>query len=60
MPQSDSETKQKPPTPRWVKIFAWIAIAAMAVLVILSMLSGTEHGPGLHGGGLDQVLVATC
>ncbi|MCW5877096.1 MAG: hypothetical protein KIS85_09505 [Anaerolineales bacterium] len=58
MPKSNTETKQKPATPRWVKIFAWIAIAAMAVLVILSMLSGTEHGPGLHGGGL--ILVAIC
>lgn len=34
-------------TPRWVKVFGIIAIV-LALLLVVSLLAGVEHGPGLH------------
>ena len=42
-----------PGTPRWVKVFGVVTIA-LAVLFIIVMVAGGEHGPGRHlspGGG---------
>jgi hypothetical protein len=36
-------------TPRWVKVFAVIAIVAVVLLLVL-LLSGRGHGPGRHLG----------
>ena len=36
-----------PGVPRWVKVFALIALAVLLVFVV-AMLLGGEHGPGLH------------
>jgi hypothetical protein len=40
-------------TPRWVKVFAIIAIV-VALLVVIVLLTGGGHGPGRHtpSGGL--------
>lgn len=41
---------QKPATPRWVKIFGAAALL-LAVVALLAVFSGGEHGPGRHSGG---------
>jgi hypothetical protein len=44
---SDRETP--PGTPRWVKIFAIIAIVLILLFVILKLTGiGGNHGPGRH------------
>jgi hypothetical protein len=40
----------KPTMPRWVKVFAVVALVAMLLLVILLVVGGGEHGPGRHTG----------
>jgi hypothetical protein len=35
-------------TPRWVKVFAAIAVIAIVLLLVV-LLAGGEHGPGRHG-----------
>jgi hypothetical protein len=35
-------------TPRWVKVTAIVAVAAVLVLVIVAVLGGGDHGPGRH------------
>jgi hypothetical protein len=44
---SDVPVHERPGVPRWVKIFGLIALAIAIVFVILMFL-GIEHGPGLH------------
>jgi hypothetical protein len=34
-------------TPRWVKVFAIIALVVV-LLFVISLLAGVRHGPGLH------------
>ena len=41
----DRETT--PRTPRWVKVFAIIAVVVILLLAIL-LLTGSEHGPRRH------------
>ena len=38
-------------TPRWVKVFAIVAVVVVLLLVIHSLLTG-GHGPSRHTGGL--------
>ena len=38
---------ERPGVPRWVKIFGLIALAVVLVLVVVMLLGG-EHGPGMH------------
>jgi hypothetical protein len=49
MPEKESQPKQAPPTPRWVKVFGIIAliILLLAAIIIATDLGG-EHGPGQH------------
>lgn len=35
------------PTPRWVKVFAWLGGLAL-LLAVVALLSGGQHGPGRH------------
>lgn len=46
--QSDgaSDRESAPGTPRWVKIFAVVALVVVAVFIILLL---TGHGPAQHG-----------
>ena len=46
----DSETDigSPPRVPQWVKVFAMIVVAAILVLAILQLITGGQHGPGLH------------
>jgi hypothetical protein len=40
-------------TPRWVKVFAIIALVVVALFLILLLTGGPgRHGPGRHTGGL--------
>ena len=39
--------QERPGVPRWVKVFALIALAVVLVLVVVMLLGG-EHGPGMH------------
>jgi nitrate reductase NapE component len=49
----------KPPTPRWVKVFAIIAVVVV-LLVAVALVTGLggpgQHGPGRHslGGGVTE------
>lgn len=39
--------QSRPGVPRWVKVFALVALAVLLVFVVVMLLGG-EHGPGLH------------
>jgi hypothetical protein len=38
-------------TPRWVKVFGIVALVVI-LLVVIMLLTGGNHGPGRHTGGL--------
>jgi hypothetical protein len=38
-------------TPRWVKVFGIVALVVILLIVIM-LLTGGNHGPGRHTGGL--------
>ena len=50
-PEADS-SEPSPGTPRWVKTSAIAALVLVVLVVIAMLLSGGEHGPGRHSGGL--------
>lgn len=35
-------------TPRWVKVFALVAIVLIALVAVMLIAGGGEHGPGRH------------
>ena len=35
-------------TPRWVKVFAIIAIIVVLLVVVVLLVGGGSHGPGMH------------
>ena len=39
-----------PGTPRWVKALGLILVAAIAIAVGVMLISGGQHGPGMHTG----------
>jgi len=43
---------RRPGTPRWVKVFGIIALAAV-VLVVILLLAGGNHGPSRHSSSGD-------
>lgn len=43
----------RPGVPRWVKVFALIALAVVVVLAAVMLLGG-EHGPGMHSSALGN------
>jgi hypothetical protein len=42
-----SQTDETPGTPRWVKVFAIIALI-IVLLVVIVMVAGGNHGPSRH------------
>ena len=48
-PYSDrsQDTDTRPGMPRWVKVFGIIVII-LALLFVISLLAGVQHGPGMH------------
>lgn len=49
---ADSGDRGHERMPRWVVVFAVIG-AGVALLAVVSLLTGGEHGPGRHGRGGD-------
>ncbi len=48
-PPSDRNRGSIPPgMPRWVKVLGIIALLVIAALIVVMVLIGGEHGPGLH------------
>jgi hypothetical protein len=43
-----SETSEAPGTPRWVKVFAIIALVVVLLVVIMMVVGGGNHGPSRH------------
>ena len=43
-----STVAQPPGTPRWVKVLALALVAGLGVAVAVMVLSGGQHGPGMH------------
>jgi hypothetical protein len=54
------DTADVPGTPRWVKVFAIIALIVV-LLVVVMMLAGGNHGPGRHlpSSGADHQMPTT-
>jgi hypothetical protein len=44
--------------PRWVKVSGIVAALIVVLLVAVMLLSGGEHGPGRHFGGLSATAPA--
>jgi hypothetical protein len=49
-PLDDRASHRPPGLPRWVKFLALGALLVVTVLVVVMLLVGGEHGPGMHGG----------
>jgi uncharacterized cupredoxin-like copper-binding protein len=51
---SDTSTgptvEPRPATPRWVKVLGILIVAGLALTVVVMLLSGGRHGPGMHTG----------
>ena len=45
--------RDRPATPRWVKIVGVIALVLLVVVVVALVAGGGEHGPGRHSGSGD-------
>ena len=42
-------TKDREGAPRWVKVFALVAVVIVALFIVLAITGrGGEHGPGRH------------
>lgn len=44
----EPEHETMPRTPRWVKLFAAIALVVLLLLVVMVVVRGGGHGPGRH------------
>lgn len=50
MSGSPPSTAGRPATPRWVKGLAGAFVLAILIVVIVMVVSGGQHGPGMHTG----------
>jgi hypothetical protein len=55
MPDKDAQTAG---TPRWVKVFAIVAVAAIVLVVVLLVVGKGGHGPSRHTGPRAGVIHA--
>lgn len=53
MSESPPSPAGRPATPRWVKGLALAFVLAILVVVIVMVVSGGQHGPGMHTGTGD-------
>jgi hypothetical protein len=44
-------------TPRWVKVFAVITVVVIALIAVLLIVGGDEHGPGRHASSDRRLMV---
>lgn len=55
MPDEDPQAESTPSAttppamPRWVKALGVALLAVVVIVVVAMLLSGVQHGPGLHG-----------
>lgn len=52
-PDRDKGSEARPGMPRWVKMSIMAVLVVALVLVVIALLVGGEHGPGLHTDGAD-------
>jgi uncharacterized cupredoxin-like copper-binding protein len=50
---SEPVTNGPPGTPRWVKALGLAALIAVLLVVVVMLLSGGQHGPGLHAPSIN-------
>lgn len=43
-----SEREGAPGIPRWVKLLALAGLVAIALVAIVMLVAGGQHGPGMH------------
>ncbi|MBA2383013.1 MAG: hypothetical protein H0V73_12965 [Chloroflexi bacterium] len=46
----ERDIPRRPPTPRWVKAIAIVALLIFILVLVVGLLGGMSHGPGMHGG----------
>ncbi len=46
----DPATAQRPSTPRWVKAIGIVLIAVALIALVVMVVGGGQHGPGMHTG----------
>ena len=44
----NSQTEESPGTPRWMKVFAIIALIVVVLVAIVMVAGGGTHGPSRH------------
>ena len=49
-PIGDRSPDGPPGLPHWVKLLAFGVLIAVVALVLVMLLVGGDHGPGMHGG----------
>jgi uncharacterized cupredoxin-like copper-binding protein len=49
-PTPDPAIARPPGTPRWVKALGLILVAVVAIAIGVMVISGGQHGPGMHTG----------
>jgi len=54
--QGDRAGPPPPGLPRWLKMLGIVVAAVVAVALIVSLVTGTEHGPGLHESWITVLL----
>ncbi len=47
-PTGDPATRNRPGTPIWVKVLGIGALVLALLIVVLMLVSGGQHGPGMH------------
>lgn len=51
-PRRDPTSNAEPGAPRWVKVLGAITLV-LVLLLVVSLLAGVRHGPGLHTPSAD-------
>ena len=52
----ETDSEDDPRVPRWVKLFGLAAILLLALVIVVMLLTGGQHGPGRH---LSSLGIAT-
>jgi hypothetical protein len=58
--ESRESSGAPPGVPLWVKVFATVVLAVALVLVVIMLVAGGEHGPGLHTGAVNRSGIFAC
>ncbi|MEO7118919.1 MAG: hypothetical protein ABIZ34_08105 [Candidatus Limnocylindrales bacterium] len=52
-PTGDPATRDRPGTPRWVKVLGIAALVLALLVIVVMLVSGGQHGPGMHATSSD-------